>query len=158
MKIRILGKTNLKVNSIGMGCWAIGGPFYHKGGKIISYGQVNDNESIKALEKGIELGVNLFDTANNYGAAARVLGMVPTGSYNAGIEEMGTSRAQMYEHHLKHALKMIREGKLKAGRDQGVFDRVVVGSQYDDDGYTKQPLFTRDMHDNPGARELVEDE
>ena len=50
-----------------MGCWAIGGPFYHKGGRIISYGQVKDDESIQALERGIELGVNLFDTANNYG-------------------------------------------------------------------------------------------
>jgi aryl-alcohol dehydrogenase-like predicted oxidoreductase len=67
MKERILGKTKIKANSIGMGCWAIGGPFYHRGGRIISYGQVKDDESLKALERGIELGVNLFDTANNYG-------------------------------------------------------------------------------------------
>ncbi len=67
MKTRILGKTNLKVSSIGMGCWVIGGPFYHSGGRIISYGQVKDEESIQALERGIELGVNLFDTANAYG-------------------------------------------------------------------------------------------
>jgi aryl-alcohol dehydrogenase-like predicted oxidoreductase len=81
MKTRILGKTNLKVNSIGMGCWAIGGPFYHRGGKIISYGQVKDDESLKALEKGIELGVNLFDTANNYGGgrSEKVLGMALKG-------------------------------------------------------------------------------
>jgi aryl-alcohol dehydrogenase-like predicted oxidoreductase len=76
MKTRTLGKTKLKVNSIGMGCWAIGGPFYHKGGRIISYGQVKDDESLQALERGIELGVNLFDTANNYGGgrSEKVLG------------------------------------------------------------------------------------
>jgi aryl-alcohol dehydrogenase-like predicted oxidoreductase len=81
MKKRILGKTNLKVNSIGMGCWAIGGPFYHRGGRIISYGQVKDEESIKALERGIELGVNLFDTANNYGGgrSEKILGKVLKG-------------------------------------------------------------------------------
>ena len=79
--MRTLGKTKLQANSIGMGCWAIGGPFYHSGGKIISYGQVKDSESIKALEKGIEMGVNLFDTANNYGAgrSERVLGSVLKG-------------------------------------------------------------------------------
>ncbi|NHJ40063.1 MAG: aldo/keto reductase [Asgard group archaeon] len=81
MKTRILGKTNLKVNSIGMGCWAIGGPFYHRGGHIISYGQVKDEESKKALEQGIELGVNLFDTANAYGGgrSEKILGEVLKG-------------------------------------------------------------------------------
>ncbi|NHJ49887.1 MAG: aldo/keto reductase [Asgard group archaeon] len=67
MKTRILGKSNLKVSSIGMGCWAIGGPFYHKGGHIIAYGHVNDKDSLSAIEKGLELGVTIFDTANVYG-------------------------------------------------------------------------------------------
>ncbi|NHJ05694.1 MAG: aldo/keto reductase [Candidatus Heimdallarchaeota archaeon] len=81
MKTRTLGKTNLKASSIGMGCWAIGGPFYHSGGRIISYGQVKDDESIQALERGIELGVNLFDTANNYGGgrSETILGKVLKG-------------------------------------------------------------------------------
>ena len=96
--------------------------------------------------------------ANNYGAAARVLGIMPTGSYNPGIEEMGPNRAQMYEHHLKHALKMITKGKLKAGRDLSPFEWVSTGSRLDDDGYVKQPLFTRDMTDYPGVRSLSEDE
>jgi aryl-alcohol dehydrogenase-like predicted oxidoreductase len=81
MKARVLGKTKIKANTIGMGCWAIGGPFYHRGGRIISYGQVKDDESIKALERGIEMGVNLFDTANNYGGgrSEKVLGMALKG-------------------------------------------------------------------------------
>ncbi|MFW9843527.1 MAG: aldo/keto reductase [Candidatus Thorarchaeota archaeon] len=71
---RVLGKT--KVSAMGMGCWAIGGPFLHSNGRVLAYGKVDDKESIKAVRKGIELGVTLFDTSNVYGCgrSERVLG------------------------------------------------------------------------------------
>lgn len=53
-----LGKTNLKISRIGMGCWAIGGH---------GYGVVDDEQSIQTIRKAIELGVNFFDTADVYG-------------------------------------------------------------------------------------------
>jgi aryl-alcohol dehydrogenase-like predicted oxidoreductase len=50
-----------------MGCWAIGGPFW-SGETPIGWGEVDDEESIRAIHKALDLGVNLFDTANVYGA------------------------------------------------------------------------------------------
>ena len=58
MKERRLGKTGLKVSEIGFGCWAIGGG---------SYGPVQDEDSLDALEAAWESGVTFFDTADVYG-------------------------------------------------------------------------------------------
>jgi aryl-alcohol dehydrogenase-like predicted oxidoreductase len=52
---------------MGMGCAAIGGPFLNQDGGINAYGTVNDEESIRAMQLGLEMGVTLFDTANVYG-------------------------------------------------------------------------------------------
>jgi aryl-alcohol dehydrogenase-like predicted oxidoreductase len=68
MNYRILGKTGIKVSPLGLGCWAIGGLLSREEGTEASYGNVNDNESIKAINHAIELGVNFFDTADVYGA------------------------------------------------------------------------------------------
>jgi aryl-alcohol dehydrogenase-like predicted oxidoreductase len=57
MKYRKLGRTGWKVSEVSFGCWAIGG----------AWGTVDDNESIAALHKAVELGVNFFDTADVYG-------------------------------------------------------------------------------------------
>ncbi|MFW9851178.1 MAG: aldo/keto reductase, partial [Candidatus Thorarchaeota archaeon] len=76
MKKRVLGKSNIKVSAMGMGCWGIGGPFLHPTHGVIAYGQVKDEESIKAVRQGLDMGVTLFDTANVYGCgrSERVLG------------------------------------------------------------------------------------
>lgn len=72
MLTRKLGRSNLEVSALGMGCWAIGGPWTNDNGKDEPYpagwGQVNDEESIKSIHTGLEMGVNFFDTAANYGA------------------------------------------------------------------------------------------
>ena len=65
MQKRILGKA--LVSPLGMGCWAIGGPFW-EGDKPLGWGQVDDKESIKAIHAGLDAGVNFIDTANIYGA------------------------------------------------------------------------------------------
>jgi aryl-alcohol dehydrogenase-like predicted oxidoreductase len=57
MQYRRLGRTGWKVSSVSFGCWAIGG----------TWGQVDDNESLAALRRAVELGVNFFDTADVYG-------------------------------------------------------------------------------------------
>lgn len=57
MQYRDLGLTGYKVSTISFGAWAIGG----------SWGSVDDLESMNALRKAIELGVNFFDTADVYG-------------------------------------------------------------------------------------------
>jgi len=57
MQYRELGRTGFKVSTVSFGSWAIGG----------TWGPVKDNESIAALHKAVELGVNFFDTADVYG-------------------------------------------------------------------------------------------
>ena len=58
MRITKLGQTDLNISSIGLGTWAIGG---------INYGLQDVRESIKTINKAIELGVNWIDTALVYG-------------------------------------------------------------------------------------------
>ncbi|HPH98605.1 MAG TPA: aldo/keto reductase [Anaerolineaceae bacterium] len=64
---RTLGRSGIKISAMGLGCWAIGGPFWS--GEIpLGWGEVDDQESIRAIHAGLELGVTFFDTANVYGA------------------------------------------------------------------------------------------
>jgi len=57
MQYHELGRTGMKVSALGFGSWAIGG----------TWGPVDDRESLAALDRAIELGVNFFDTADVYG-------------------------------------------------------------------------------------------
>ena len=57
MEYRELGRTGWKVTTIGFGAWAIGG----------TWGPVEDEDSLKALHRALDLGVNFFDTADVYG-------------------------------------------------------------------------------------------
>lgn len=57
MKYRQLGRTDLRVSEIGFGAWAIGG----------SWGFQDESESLAALHKAIDLGLNFIDTAAGYG-------------------------------------------------------------------------------------------
>jgi aryl-alcohol dehydrogenase-like predicted oxidoreductase len=57
MQYRVLGRTGFNVSTISVGCWAIGG----------SWGKINDEESLAALHRALDLGVNFFDTADVYG-------------------------------------------------------------------------------------------
>jgi aryl-alcohol dehydrogenase-like predicted oxidoreductase len=66
MKRRALGKTNLAVSEIGAGCWAIGGGAFNLG-MGAGWDDVDEKEAIKGLFASVELGINLFDTANVYG-------------------------------------------------------------------------------------------
>ncbi|MEW5829362.1 MAG: aldo/keto reductase [Chloroflexota bacterium] len=69
---RTLGKSNLEVSALGMGCWAIGGPWtWDQPGREpfpAGWGQTDDAESVRAVHAGLEAGINFFDTAANYGA------------------------------------------------------------------------------------------
>ena len=57
MHYRTLGRTGLSVSEIGFGAWAIGG----------SWGPQSEQDSLDALHKAIDLGVNFIDTAAGYG-------------------------------------------------------------------------------------------
>jgi len=57
MKYRNLGTTGMKISEVSFGAWAIGS----------SWGAVDDKESLAALHKAVDLGVNFIDTADVYG-------------------------------------------------------------------------------------------
>lgn len=63
---RNLGKSNIKVSAIGLGCFPLGGLFYHKG-EPWSHGHVDEKVGIEAIKRGLDLGINLFDTSDVYG-------------------------------------------------------------------------------------------
>jgi aryl-alcohol dehydrogenase-like predicted oxidoreductase len=69
---RTVGKSNLEVSAVGMGCWAIGGPWtWAQPGREpypAGWGTTDDEESIRAVQAALDMGVNFFDTAANYGA------------------------------------------------------------------------------------------
>lgn len=73
---RTLGRSGIEVGAIGFGAWAIGGPLYDGNGKAIGWGEVDDDESVAALRRALELGITFFDTADVYGAghSERVIG------------------------------------------------------------------------------------
>lgn len=64
---RELGRSGIEISAMGMGCWAIGGPFWD-GEQPLGYAGADDEESIRAIRRAVELGVNFFDTADLYGA------------------------------------------------------------------------------------------
>src|SRR5512136_702913 len=77
---RKLGRSGIEVSALGMGCWAIGGPFW-AGDEPHGWGEVDDAESIRAVHRAMERGVTFFDTADVYGAghSERVLGQALAG-------------------------------------------------------------------------------
>jgi aryl-alcohol dehydrogenase-like predicted oxidoreductase len=63
---RALGRSGLQVSAMGLGCWAIGGVWYWLDGPG-GWGDIDDNESVRAIHAALDLGINFFDTAANYG-------------------------------------------------------------------------------------------
>ncbi|MBI4228823.1 MAG: aldo/keto reductase, partial [Deltaproteobacteria bacterium] len=66
MNYRSFGKTDLKVSELGLGCSSLGGGLYHR----------DDQESIKTLFQAFDLGINFYDTSDNYsqGNSERLIG------------------------------------------------------------------------------------
>ncbi|MBB4186421.1 aryl-alcohol dehydrogenase-like predicted oxidoreductase [Sinorhizobium terangae] len=63
---RPLGRSGLSAAPIGLGCWAIGGHFTLNG-KPDGWGEIDDEQSIRAIHLGLEMGASLIDTADAYG-------------------------------------------------------------------------------------------
>ena len=64
--MRPFGRTGIDVSAVGFGCWEIGG----------GYGDIEEAEFARAVDRALDLGINCFDTAEGYGmgASERALG------------------------------------------------------------------------------------
>jgi aryl-alcohol dehydrogenase-like predicted oxidoreductase len=62
MRTRQLGRTDMCITPIGLGTWAIGGGNYEYG-----WGAQDDQQSIIAIKRALDLGINWIDTAPHYG-------------------------------------------------------------------------------------------
>jgi aryl-alcohol dehydrogenase-like predicted oxidoreductase len=61
MQTRMLGNTDLKLTTVGLGTWAMGGPWQ------FGWGPQNDADALAAIEGALNLGINWIDTAPIYG-------------------------------------------------------------------------------------------
>ena len=86
MNNRTLGRSGISVSPLGMGCWAIGGSF-----RFITieagWGEVDDQESIRAVQHALDSGITFFDTAANYGTghSEHILGRALAGRRDQAV-------------------------------------------------------------------------
>lgn len=112
---RILGKSGLKVTEVGIGCWAIGGPSFGDDGSPNGWAGNDDKESLAALQKAYELGINHWDTADAYGKghSEQLIGAV----FQQGVQRekiilatkvgwfKGTAKHPFEPAHIRHQLE-----------------------------------------------------
>lgn len=60
-ELKNFGNTDMQITSVGLGAWAIGGPW------LFGWGEQDDKKSLKAIHAAIESGINWIDTAAIYG-------------------------------------------------------------------------------------------
>lgn len=79
MEKRKLGRSGIEISPIGIGCWAMGGLGW--GGETV------DRDSIRAIHKALDFGINFYDTADIYGngRSERVLGEALQGRRDKAI-------------------------------------------------------------------------
>jgi aryl-alcohol dehydrogenase-like predicted oxidoreductase len=114
LKTAPLGSTGLEITRVGFGAWAIGG-----GGER-GWGPQDDEDSIAAVHRALELGVNWIDTAAAYGfgRSERVVGQALAGMTGRPYVFTKASLLDDGTRHIRHVLKrdsILREaeGSLK---------------------------------------------
>jgi myo-inositol catabolism protein IolS len=66
MKYRKIGKSDIEISEISLGCWTMGGLNWQNGTSI-GWANVDENEIIEAIHYALDKGVNHFDNADVYG-------------------------------------------------------------------------------------------
>ncbi len=89
MEYRKLGQTDMMVSVVSMGCWSIVAGDW--------WGSQDENDSVAAIQKALDEGVNFFDTAEGYGAGAseELLGRTLVGRRQAAIIATKVSRKNL---------------------------------------------------------------
>jgi aryl-alcohol dehydrogenase-like predicted oxidoreductase len=108
MEYRPFGQTGIDVSAIGFGCWEMGG----------SYGAIDESDIVAAVNRGIDLGINCFDTAQGYGMGAserllaRALGnrrneVILVTKFGIGYEQGRDSSVEMVHKAIDQSLEML---------------------------------------------------
>ncbi len=108
MEYRTLGKTGLRVSAIGFGGQPIGGNIWM--GEWRGYSRADDAESLRTLERALDVGVNFIDTSDMYGAgrSEQVIGRAIKGKRDqvviatkgATVHDYGHMYSDVSYHHL----------------------------------------------------------
>jgi aryl-alcohol dehydrogenase-like predicted oxidoreductase len=100
---RPLGRSGIEVSALGLGCWAIGGPVW-SGDTPVGWGDVDDDESIRAIQRGLDLGVTFFDTADVYGTghSERVLARALAGRRDQVV--IATKFGNVFDESTRHII------------------------------------------------------
>jgi aryl-alcohol dehydrogenase-like predicted oxidoreductase len=111
-----LGSTGLEISRVGFGAWAIGG-----GGWQFGWGSQPDDDSIAAIHRALELGVNWIDTAAAYGfgRSEEVVGQAIKGLDNRPYIFTKCSLVDDGTRHVRNVLKrdsILREAEASLGR------------------------------------------
>src|SRR6266550_4556351 len=128
---RPLGSSGLDITTVGFGAWAIGG-----GGWAFGWGPQDDTDSLAAMHRALELGINWIDTAAVYGLGhseelvGRLLQELRPDSIRqeceASLRRLGVERIDLYQFHRPdetgtpvedswHAMmRLVEEGKVRA--------------------------------------------
>ncbi|MEV7341954.1 aldo/keto reductase [Streptomyces sp. NPDC093544] len=111
-----LGATGMEITRVGVGAWAIGG-----GGWEFGWGPQEDGESVAAIHRALELGVNWIDTAAAYGfgRSEQVVGRAIAGLTERPYVFTKASLLDDGTGHVRHSLKrdsVLREAEASLTR------------------------------------------
>ncbi len=122
LRQRLLGSTGLSVSEIGFGSWAIGGPF-EIGGVPLGWSNTSDEDSMTAIRRARDLGVNFFDTSDIYGLgrSESLLGIVLSRSrekvvISTKVGNLRTSSGEFKKDFSKKHIFFAIDGSLKRMR------------------------------------------
>lgn len=116
LRTSVLGQTGLEITRVGFGAWAIGG-----GGWEFGWGPQQDDESIAAIRRALDLGVNWIDTAAAYGfgRSERIIGRALQGLSDRPYVFTKSSLLDDGSRHVRHSLKrdsILREAEVSLQR------------------------------------------
>jgi aryl-alcohol dehydrogenase-like predicted oxidoreductase len=102
LQTRPLGSTGMEISRVGFGAWAIGG-----GGWEFGWGPQQDDESVAAIHRALDLGVNWIDTAAAYGfgRSEQVVGRALRGLRERPYVFTKSSLLDDGTRHVRHVLK-----------------------------------------------------
>jgi len=106
--LRTLGNSDLRLTPIGFGAWAIGG-----GNWEFAWGPQDDNESVGAIHRALELGINWIDTAAIYGLGHSEEVVAKALKSYSGARPMVFTKCSMRWHQDRSIYRSLKAGSLQ---------------------------------------------